>query len=281
MGERVGMQSLVLLSRSRWSSAVWIVLTLLLTGFFSPAHAAGEPVEIAREYLKAWQDGNPRRMYDLLDRRSKEAISLPQFTAAFTVRLPFSAVTHILKPVSFRDVKPRQGAPLTIDYTAEFSVESLLGPEACEVFCRDRRLSLTLPQTREARLRALYLLYDSQNAQSKCVSVRYVLGLSALVVAQDMMWFLPGNAGRGSSVLGLGRLRSDTRLVINTASSTWGDWQVSASSLALRVAPIRISEEGGVVAPLEPLKGPEPTVESEPTQEAFDILLSLVGLADP
>jgi hypothetical protein len=260
------------------------VLAGLLSGGSGLSVTAAPAVDVCTEYLRAWTLGDTKRMYDLIDAADKRDISLAQFAGAFTVRVPFSERTYILRPIRFAEVKLRAGTDRTVDYKVWFTVQSLLGSEACDVFCRNKRLSLGLAETRLARERAMYILYDAGNPDSPYVNLGYVVQLYLTLQFEGMFWFLPSNGSHSDSepLFRSDTLQSTAQIAIDTSTTQLSPWRVSAAYAAFALNAFEVTGSGGIRSPVvrrgrQAQKLPSPSF----SRNGFDGLLTLMGLAEP
>lgn len=261
-----------------------LALSVLFAVGVSPGFASqpASSTAVVEEYLSAWQAGDTGRMYELLDNEAKRTVSPQEFADAFTIRLPFTDDRYVIRPVRFDHVRPRQGLAGVVDFRLVFTPESLLGPDGCSVFCRDRRDLLSPADARRARRQALYLLSEQARPQSPYVSIAYALGLWGLQQFSDLLPLQPTEHHLNPHPEQLPRLglEADWELVVDTEAITIGPLQVSPSSLPFRLAALEVSEGGHIGAPFAP-RSKESPVTTSLGEKDFDRLIWLLGLNLP
>lgn len=276
-------------TRRRWSR--WVLLgwsaaasTILFIAQPALCAAADDPCEIVTEYLQAWRAGDTEHMYALLDTGSKRELSADDFARVFTVRVPFSTEGYVLRPVSFQGVRSRPGALHVVDYRAVFSVESLLGPDVCDIVCRERRLSLDSLRARQTRLRAMYLLYDWGRPASEYVSLDYITSVMGLVVLQGL-FHVPPESGADPNELSAAvwPASAESHIREDTSAQTVQSLRVSAASRPFALRPITVVAEGNNVRIENPLGAAVASEDELPQfdEGKFDQLLVMMGLAEP
>jgi len=260
------------------------VLSALGTTTSARAGQQADAVGVAQQYLSAWQAGDTARMYGLLADEVKAAVAPQEFARAFNVRLPFSDDTWVIRPIRFDHVRARPDSTGAVDYRAVFTAESLLGPSATAIFCRERRDSLSLPDLRRARRQALYLLYDQGRPDSSYLSLGYAVGVWAALSLTDMLAFLPSPSGPPEQAYGDflpgGGLRPERELVIETGSMTMGPFQISAESRSFRLAALEVSKDGHIALPLAGRQQPSSRLP-ELREQDFSQLIWFMGLDWP
>jgi len=261
---------------TRVTLAVFLLLGVTRSGLADDAMVAAE------QYLSAWQAGDATRMYQLLRDDAKKEVGAEEFQEAFTVRLPFTDDTYVVRPIRFDHVRLRPDSTGIVDYRAVFTVESLLGPLASRIFCADKRTSLTLPDLRRARVQALCLLYDQARPDSPYVNIAYVVGLWWMLTINDMLSLVPSDAAaqRDAGALPRVGLEAEWELVVDTGTTTIGPWQVCARSRPFRLAALEVSQDGRIGLPLGTRQAASPGA-AQLDEKDFSRLISLMGLDWP
>ncbi|HUW10035.1 MAG TPA: hypothetical protein VM537_09915 [Anaerolineae bacterium] len=251
---------------------------LFLLGAATPS-IADQAISTVEQYLCAWQAGDTGRMYELLTDDAKEAVGPQEFAMAFTVRLPFTEDSYVVRPVRFDRVRRRADSSGVVDYRAVFTVESLLGPSASAIFCRDRSASLSLADLRRARMQALYLLYDQRRPDSPYVNIAYVLNVWGTLILKDILSFLPSDAPQqpDASILPRVGLEGKWELVVDTGAITMEPWEVSAAARPFHLGALEVGTDGRIALSLGTreqgsLAGPQLC------EEDFNRLAWLMGL---
>lgn len=171
------------MAKTRWNAILVLTLWLLgaecsyIAGACEASRASGSPEAVAKAYLQAWIDHDWEAMYGLLDKGTRDSLTLQQFREVFTLRFPLEEEVSYFAPATYVGVKvERQETHFAVvSYTIGFTREGCFGKRLASIIDAEKRRVASNEERYRMRIQAAILLSDLHNTHSPYANIEHVL----------------------------------------------------------------------------------------------------------